>query len=131
MSDAGAADRARAGPGPILVVEDDAQVRRTLEWTFESEGLPVQTAPTGRRALELVAAQRPVLLLLDMGLPDIDGYAVAEGVRAVHGAVPILVITADGRAAEKAGRVGALGYLRKPFDLDELIATVRRTLAAE
>jgi DNA-binding response OmpR family regulator len=117
-----------APPGPILVVEDDAQVRRTLEWTLEAEGLPVRVAPTGRRALELAAAERPGLMLLDMGLPDIDGYAVAEGVRAAQGPVPILVITADGRAAEKAERVGALGYLSKPFELDELVATVRRAL---
>jgi DNA-binding response OmpR family regulator len=116
-------------PSPhVLVVEDDAQVRRTLEWTLEAEGLPFRLAPNGRRALELAASQRPGLVLLDLGLPDIDGFQVAEEVRATHGDVPILVMTADGRAAEKARRVGAFGYLSKPFDLDELIAIVRRAL---
>jgi DNA-binding response OmpR family regulator len=128
MSDDRAA-RPTERPAPVLVVEDDAHVRRTLEWTLEAEDLPVQVAPTGRRALELATGQRPSLVLLDIGLPDIDGYAVAAGVRAVHGDdVPILVLTADGRAAEKARQVGAVGYLSKPFELDELVATVKRLL---
>jgi two-component system response regulator AtoC len=114
----------------VLVVEDDAVVRQALEWTLEAEGIPVAAAATGRRALELAGSQRPGLLLLDLGLPDITGEAVAEGVRATHGDVPILVMTADGRAAEKAERVGAIGYLSKPFELDELIAVVKRTLGA-
>lgn len=124
----GAAASLPALAGPILVVEDDAQVRQTITWTFEAEGLPVAAAPNGRRALELATHQRPSLLVLDLGLPDIDGYGVAAGIRAVHGAVPILVITADGRAEEKAQRVGAFGYLHKPFDLDELVAVVLEAL---
>ena len=130
MSDA-SAPGAGARLGPILIVEDDAQVRRTLQWTLEAEGLPVQAASTGRRAVELAASERPGLMLLDMGLPDIDGYAVADRVRAVYGDVPIVVVTADGRAAEKARRVGARGYLSKPFELDDLVATVRRFLGAD
>lgn len=115
---------------PVLVVEDDAAVRRSLEWILEAEGIPVVAAATGHRALELATSQRPGLVLLDIGLPDISGDAVAEGVRAVHGDVPVLVMTADGRAAEKATRVGAVGYLTKPFEMDELVSAVRGILGA-
>jgi DNA-binding response OmpR family regulator len=113
---------------PVLVVEDDPAVRQALEWTLEAEGIPVAAAATGRRAVELAASQRPGLVLLDMGLPDISGEAVAAAVRAAHSDVPIFVLTADGRAAEKAERVGAVGYLSKPFELDELIAVVKRLI---
>jgi DNA-binding response OmpR family regulator len=78
-----------------------------------------------------VRRQRPALVVLDIGLPDIDGYAVAEGLRAAHAEpVPILVMTADGRAREKAERVGARAYLHKPFELQELVDHVRRLLAS-
>ena len=127
MSEADASGSVRFRP--VLVVEDDATVRQALEWTLEAEGIAVSAAGSGRRALELAAGERPGLVLLDIGLPDIPGDAVAAGVRSAHGDVPILVMTADGRAAEKAARVGAVGYLSKPFELDELVATVKRLLA--
>ena len=123
-TDAGRSKRFR----PVLVVEDDTVVRRTLEWALEAEGIPVAAAGTGRQALELAGGERPAMVLLDMGLPDITGQEVAEGVRATHGNVPILVLTADGRAAQKAQQVGAVGYLSKPFDLDELVGRVREIL---
>jgi two-component system KDP operon response regulator KdpE len=131
-------DRARVPTDPtansaewILVVEDDLQVRQTIAWTLESEGWQIGAAPNGRNALELAKRQKPGVVVLDMGLSDIDGFAVAEGVRAVHGqSVPIVLVTADGRAAEKAARVGAYAYLNKPVDLDELIDTVRDALHA-
>jgi DNA-binding response OmpR family regulator len=122
---------AKAPPtGPVLLVEDDAAVRRTLEWTLEAEGIAVSAAGTGRVALELAASQRPGLVLLDIGLPDMTGYDVADTIKATYGEVPIVVLTADGRAAEKAERVGAQGYLSKPFELDELIAMVKQILVA-
>jgi DNA-binding response OmpR family regulator len=113
---------------PVLVVEDDPTVRQALKWTLEEEGIPVTVASTGRRAIELAAAERPGLVLLDIGLPDIPGGAVADGVRSTAGDVPILVMSADGRAAEKAAQVGAVGYFSKPFELDELVVEVRRIL---
>jgi DNA-binding response OmpR family regulator len=68
-------------------------------------------------------------MVLDMTLPVVDGYEVARSIRATHGQrVPILVITADGQAAEKAHRVGAYAYVRKPFDVAELVDAVRRGL---
>lgn len=117
-------------PAPVLVVDDDPHIRRLLEWALEDEGIVVETAADGYEAIARLAQRRPALVVLDMGLPGVDGYAVAESLRATYGgAVPILVLTADGRAAAKAQRVGAFAYFPKPFELDELIATVQRGLA--
>ena len=113
----------------ILVVDDDPQVRRWIQDVLESEGLEVATAADGRQALELAARQPPALVVLDVTLPGVHGAHVGRGLRELLGGhVPILVITADGRAAEKAAEVRAYAYLRKPFTMDELIAAVRRGL---
>jgi DNA-binding NarL/FixJ family response regulator len=67
-----------------------------------------------------------------MGLPIIDGAGVAAGLHSTYGnTVTILTMTADGRAAEKAQRIGAIGYLSKPFDFDDLINAVRNALGAQ
>jgi CheY-like chemotaxis protein len=116
---------------PILVVDDDWQMREVLQQVLESEGFVVETATDGRQALERVARTRPALLLLDMGLPLVDGFGVAAGLRKLYAdPPPIIVITADGRAAEKAQRVQAAAYLSKPFDLDRLCTVVWRSLGA-
>jgi two-component system KDP operon response regulator KdpE len=120
---------APAQGGPILLVEDDAALRRMVAWALEDEGLACVAAADGREALAWLAGARPALVLLDMGLPEVGGEGVAAGLRARHGAgPPIVVLTADGRAPEKARRVGAAAYLRKPFELDALLATVARLL---
>jgi DNA-binding response OmpR family regulator len=99
-------------------------------WALEDEGLVVETARDGREALDRALVSRPVLAVLDFGLPHFSGNRVAEGLRMVAGApIPILLITADGKAQEKAQQVGAYAYLRKPFEVNELIAAVRRGLS--
>jgi DNA-binding response OmpR family regulator len=113
----------------VLVVEDDPDLRQSIQWVLEDEGLVVQTAANGREALARAVHQQPALVVLDPGLPILDGEAVAAGLREAYGeAVPILTITADDKGAEKARRVGALGYLPKPFDIDDLVSAVRRAL---
>jgi len=115
----------------VLIVEDDTDLRQTIQWTLEDEGLVVDTAGDGREALERATLRKPSLVVLDMGLPILDGNGVAAGLRAAYGeSVTILTMTADGHAAEKATRVGAIGYLSKPFDLDMLIAAVWRALGS-
>lgn len=117
--------------GPVLVVDDNAQVRKMLRWALEEEGLAVQTAADGRAAIESIARQRPALVLLDIGLPLVDGDGVARAIRLHHGmTIPIVAITADGRAAEKARRMGAVAYFHKPFDLDQLMAAVRLAMGS-
>lgn len=116
--------------GPILVVDDDPGLREIIREALEDEGLVVEAACDGMQALELAARHRPTLVVLDWGLPVLDGGAVAARLREVHGdGLRILVVTADGRAAEKARRVRAVGYLDKPFNINRLVSTVWRSLA--
>jgi DNA-binding response OmpR family regulator len=116
----------------ILIVDDDPRIRQVIRDVLTEEGFTVATAADGPQAIRRAADQPPALVVLDMGLPRMDGYEVAAALRAAHGrALPILTITADGGAADKARRVGAFAYLRKPFDLDDLVAAVRGGLRAD
>ena len=114
----------------ILIVDDDPQVRQTLQAFLEDEDLLVETAADGLEALERAAERRPALVVLDHSLPDLAGSAIADVLRAAHGGhLPILLITADGQAIAKARQVGAFAYLRKPFELTDLVAYVRQGLS--
>jgi len=114
----------------ILVVDDEPGIVQFIRGVLEDEGFDVNTAADGQEAIEAMHKERPDLIVLDMGLPRLDGDGVAAEMRRVHGDVPILLITADGRAHEKAARVGAFDYLPKPFDLDELVTITRDKLQA-
>lgn len=114
---------------PILVVDDDHNLRQTIQWVLEEEGFSVSTAADGQEAVEQAMAQQHGLVILDMGLPLLDGSEVAAQVHARYGAaVPIILITADGHAEEKSRRVGAASFLRKPFDIDDLVDAVQQAL---
>jgi CheY-like chemotaxis protein len=114
---------------PILVVEDERPLRETIQWLLEDEGLTVEPAANGQVALDLAARSRPALVVLDMALPLINEDGVADGLHDMYGEdIPILLTTADGRASEKATRVGAYAYLQKPFDIDTLLREVHRGL---
>ena len=113
----------------VLIVEDDEDLRQIVQWVLEDEGFMVETAKDGREALDRAMARKPSLVLLDMALPIIDGYGVAAGLHETYGdTITILTMTADGHAAEKAKRVGAIGYVSKPFELDTLVNSVRGAL---
>jgi DNA-binding response OmpR family regulator len=117
------------GGGPILVVDDDAAVLQMICRALQDEGLRVISAANGRLAVERARLEPPDLVVLDMSLPLLGGADVATELRATFGqGLPIVLITADGRPAEKARRLGAYAYLSKPFDVDELVATVHRAL---
>ena len=117
--------------GPVLVVEDDAVVRRLICRALQEDGLCVVPAANGQLAIEHARRHEPALVVLDVTLPVLSSDAVAVGIRAILGdQVPILVITADGHPAEKARVLRAFAYLQKPFDVDELVGTVRRALEA-
>ncbi len=118
------------GEARVLVVDDDPEIREVVSWLLEDEGIAVETASDGPRALDCATRERPALIVLDMGLPLLSGEEVAARLRAHYGEPPpIIVVSADGRAAEKATRIGARGYLHKPFDIDELMRLVRVALA--
>jgi DNA-binding response OmpR family regulator len=113
----------------ILVVDDDPQMRQVIRATLEEEGLAVETAADARQALALAARCRPRLVVLDMGLPLLDGAGLARELRAIHGeSLPLMVISADGNVVEKARKVGARTHLAKPFELNALIAAVQQVL---
>lgn len=114
---------------PILIVEDDLSLRDIIRWALEDEGFAVEAVSDGEQAVSRLTQRRPALVVLDWGLPLRDGAGVAASLRTVHGpGVPILLITADGRSAEKARRVGAVDYLHKPFDVEHLVRSIRRIL---
>lgn len=116
---------------PILVVDDEPEIRLFIRTALEGEGLAVEMAADGQQAIERGRERQPALVVLDVTLPDMLGDEVASQVRASHGpALPIVIVTADGHAAQKARRIGAQGFLSKPFDVEDLISCVRQYLPA-
>jgi DNA-binding response OmpR family regulator len=113
----------------ILAIEDDPSIRAALERGLADRGHTVQTAATGIAGLEAVLGDRPDLVLLDLGLPDVDGLTIIGMIRAAS-AVPIIVITAvdDDPTMVKALDSGADDYVVKPFRLDQVTARIRAVM---
>lgn len=113
----------------ILVVEDDPEIRRLVREALETEGYAVLTAVTGGEAITIVAHAAPDLVVLDLGLPDLDGVEVVRTLRAA-GSIPILILSAraDERQKIEALDAGADDYVTKPFGVGELLARVRVAL---
>jgi len=113
----------------ILAIEDDPSIRAALERGLTERGHSVQTAATGISGLEAVLGERPDLVLLDLGLPDVDGLTVINMIRAAS-AVPIIVITAvdDDPTMVRALDSGADDYVVKPFRLDQVTARIRAVM---
>jgi two-component system response regulator MprA len=112
--------------GTVLVVDDDTSILDTVSSILSGEGYDVVSASSGQEALEAVARKLPLLILLDMRMPVMDGWAVARALRGKGITVPIIVMTAAESARRWADEVGAEGYLAKPFGLDDLLTTVER-----
>ncbi|HEY6201661.1 MAG TPA: response regulator [Candidatus Limnocylindria bacterium] len=110
----------------MLVVDDDASILDTVSAILSGEGYDVVSVTSGQEALESVARKQPAVILLDMRMPVMDGWAVARALHAQGINVPIVVMTAAESARRWADEVGAEGYLAKPFGLDELLAAVGR-----
>jgi two-component system KDP operon response regulator KdpE len=116
-----------AAPLPILVVDDEPAILRFLRTGLTSHGYTVLTAGNGRTALELLEREKVSLLMLDLGLPDIDGLDIIIQLRATKSMLPIIVLSSrdEERSKVEALELGADDYLTKPFGMDELIARVR------
>jgi two-component system, OmpR family, KDP operon response regulator KdpE len=116
-------------PPTILVVDDEPNILSTLGPLLRARGYDVLTAMTGRVAVQTVERDTPDLIVLDLGLPDVDGVEVCRIVRETHN-VPIVVLSARGAEGDKvrALDLGADDYVTKPFGAEELLARIRAAL---
>jgi DNA-binding response OmpR family regulator len=114
----------------LLVVEDEARVASFLEKGLLAQGYDVEWVSSGRDALQRAAEQEISLVILDLGLPDMDGLDVLEGLRERASPVPVLVLSARGSVNDRVRGLdlGADDYLGKPFAFKELLARVRANL---
>jgi two-component system, OmpR family, KDP operon response regulator KdpE len=110
----------------VLVVDDEPQIRRALRTNLAARGYDVDLAATGEEALQQAATHHPDVVILDLGLPGIDGIAVVEGLRG-WSTVPIIVLSVRDAEADKIAALdaGADDYVTKPFSMGELLARLR------
>jgi two-component system KDP operon response regulator KdpE len=110
----------------ILIADDDAQLVRALSVTLHARGYDLVTARDGRAALDAVITERPDLVLLDLGMPRLDGIGVLEAIRG-WSQVPVLVLSGRTDSSDKVEALdaGADDYVTKPFQMDELLARLR------
>ena len=113
----------------ILLVDDEPALQRAVGPLLRSRGYDVEIAGTAREALDLFAARPPELIVLDLGLPDLEGTEVCRRIRA-QSAVPIVVLSARSGEADKVNALdlGADDYVTKPFGPEELLARIRVAL---
>jgi DNA-binding response OmpR family regulator len=114
----------------VLVVEDEERVASFIAKGLEGAGYVTEVAPTGAAALEAMRSRGADLVLLDVGLPDIDGFAVLTELRRGDQETPVIMLTARGDVPSRVRGLdlGADDYLSKPFDFDELVARIRAQL---
>lgn len=115
-----------AGRGEtVLVVDDEVELLMMVEMVLDEAGYRVVTAMEGRDALDKIAQEMPAVILLDMKMPDMDGWEFAREFRSRHGRqVSIVVLTASSDAEQRAEQIEADGYLSKPFEIDDLVRLV-------
>jgi DNA-binding response OmpR family regulator len=114
----------------ILIIEDELPMRTALQDCLEAEGYRVLTAAEGESGLTRAIEEKPDLILLDIMMPRLDGYAVCSELRRLANPVPILMLTAKGQVEDRVTGLdaGADDYLVKPFSTEELLARVRALL---
>ncbi len=114
----------------ILIIEDETPMRTALADLLAAEGYRVLTAADGASGLERALAEKPGLILLDIMLPKLDGFALCAELRRLSNAVPVLMLTAKGQIEDRVTGLdaGADDYLVKPFSTEELLARVRALL---
>jgi len=119
-----------AAPLRVLVIDDEPPIRKLLRVGLSAHGYQIMEASSGKMALELLGEQRPDLIVLDLGLPDMQGHELLRTIRARNDSVPIVVLSSRD---DEAGKVQALDsgaddYVTKPFGMDELLARMRAAL---
>jgi two-component system, OmpR family, KDP operon response regulator KdpE len=119
-----------APPPKVLVIDDEPPIRKLLRMGLSAHGYEILEAPNGRISLELLEQKKPDLVILDLGLPDMQGLELLRMIRARNEGVPIVVLSSRGDEASKvqALDLGADDYVTKPFGMDELLARMRAAL---
>lgn len=118
-------------PKPVLVVDDDVDIRDTLRFVLEDAGYPVLTAENGKEALDILssAEPRPGLILLDLTMPIMSGEEMLKALKTVHAlaAIPVTIVTASGAPKPEQ----ASGLLRKPLEMDSLLRVVAQNCGSQ
>jgi len=119
-----------AAPRRVLVIDDEPPIRKLLRVGLSAHGYQIMEASSGKMALEFLGGQTPDLIVLDLGLPDMQGHELLRTIRARNDSVPIVVLSSRD---DEAGKVQALDYgaddyVTKPFGMDELLARMRAAL---
>jgi two-component system KDP operon response regulator KdpE len=120
-----------SAPAPkVLVIDDEPPIRKLLRMGLSAHGYEILEAPSGRVSLELLEQKKPDLIILDLGLPDIQGLDLLRMIRSRNESVPIVVLSSRGDEVGKvqALDLGADDYVTKPFGMDELLARMRAAL---
>lgn len=114
----------------ILLVEDEPSLCETIKLNLELEGYTVQVARDGKSALKSFKSERFNLIILDVMLPEMDGFTVCEAIRLENPAIPVLFLTAKNSSSDRVYglKIGADDYLTKPFNLEELLLRVQNLL---
>jgi two-component system, chemotaxis family, chemotaxis protein CheY len=118
-------------PSTVLVVDDDPDILEALSEILEAEGFEIRRARNGKEALDRLEPDAPQLILLDLMMPVMDGWEFAQRMRQRPpeiARIPIIVLSADRNVGSKAADLGAVGHLAKPFELNDLLELVRRSL---
>jgi two-component system KDP operon response regulator KdpE len=119
-----------AAPLRVLVIDDEPPIRKLLRVGLSAHGYQIMEASSGKMALELLGGQPPDLIVLDLGLPDMQGHELLRTMRARNDSVPIVVLSSrdDETGKVQALDSGADDYVTKPFGMDELLARMRAAL---
>ena len=113
----------------ILAVDDEPRLLKFVAFNLAAEGFAALTTTDGRHVLELVKTHSPDLVLLDLTMPEMDGFTLCQSIRQCS-AVPIIILTARGQDQDKVRgfELGADDYLTKPFSVEELLARIRAVI---
>lgn len=114
----------------ILIVEDDIDIVRGLDIRLKASGYDVVSAADGVSAIRVAQKENPDLVILDLGLPDEDGYSVMERLISLNPQTPTIILTGRDASADKQRslKAGAKAFLQKPMDNEELLATIQKVL---